>query len=103
MEYSRKYYGNAILDENEVEDKTIIELDYFKTKENGNYGLEIIKKVFKDNIRTNEVIQLPKVTNSEALIDDLLSKIHKYKVTPVSLSDVINDYFYSLNQFSFKN
>lgn len=97
MDTNKKYYGNAILKREDVPFKSEIKLDYYKTEENNNFGIEIVKTETNDEIEINEKIKLQNITSDESIIENILNKIHEYKVTPITVSDVIADYMCTLS------
>lgn len=106
MNYLKKLYGKAIIDSSdsaEFEENRKIELEYYMTKresilleDSKPYGIEIIKK----DLDNEEVEVEDKVINNicykEYDTDKLLDILIEYKVTPVAVDDIIQDFGISL-------
>lgn len=101
--YSKFYYGNTFLETEELKDSNIknrIELEYYRIKKrkryflkesSETYGIEIVKKEYQGNKINIEKEKIDKISNTKTSIDSMLSKLKKFKVTPISLKDVIED------------
>lgn len=95
MNCRKEYYGNTFLAEEEVPYLGEVKLEYYKIEEDNNFGIEVVKTEKRDEIETSEKIKLDKITSNENVINSLLNKICKHKVTPVALTDVVNDLMYN--------
>ncbi len=101
MEYRKKLYGTTIIDSSdseEIQSNQKIELEYYEIQSNrrlleeeGQYGVEIIKKKVKDEITDIEGKVMKHIFQTEKDICQLLEKLMNNKVTPISLEDVIAD------------
>lgn len=100
---SKVYYGNTFLETKELKDNNIrnrIELEYYRTKKRRNYflrenyetyGIEIVKKEYQGKKINIEKEKIDKISNTKSSIDSILNKLKKFKVTPISLKDIIED------------
>ena len=95
MNCRKEYYGNTFLAEEEVPYLGEVKLEYYKIEEDNNFGIEVVKSEKRDEIETSEKIKLDKITSNENVINNLLNKLCKNKVTPVELTDVVNDLMYN--------
>ncbi len=103
MKDSRTYYGATFLEEEDLKESNInhkIELEYYTTKNHTNketkeeetaYGIEIIKKEYKNNKIDTESNSKEYISNSSEKIIEIIDTLKKYKVTPIGLNDVLED------------
>ena len=97
MQKSRTYYGGAFLGEEDLKETNInhrIELEYYTitNKEIKNsYGIEVIKKEYKNNEINTEITNKKQICNSAEKIIEIIDTLKKYKVTPIGLNDVLED------------
>lgn len=75
--------------ENEIKEN--ISLEYYKTKDLQNYGIEVIKKVQKQNEIIIEKETVKNISNNEIMTDEIISTLKKNKVTPIVLREVITE------------
>lgn len=100
---SKVYCGNAFLDGKDLMDNSLknrIELEYYRTKKKKHYflkedteiyGIEIVKKEYLGNKINVEKEKVDKISNKKTTIDFILNKLREFKVTPISLKDVVHD------------
>lgn len=100
---SKVYYGNTFLDTKDLKETNIknrIELEYYRTKKRKNcflredtesYGIEIVKKEYQGKKVNIEKEKIDRVSNKKATIDSILNKLKQFKVTPITLKDVVHD------------
>lgn len=100
---SKVYYGNTFLETEELRDNNIknrIEIEYYRTKKrkkyfvresSETYGIEIVKKEYQGRKVNIEKEKIDKISNTKTSIDLILNKLKKFKVTPITLKDVIED------------
>lgn len=100
---SKVYYGNTFLDTKDLKETNIknrIELEYYRTKkrkkhflreDTESYGIEIVKKEYQGKKVNIEKEKIDKVSNKKATIDAILNKLKQFKVTPITLKDVVHD------------
>lgn len=100
MKDSRTYYGGTFLEEEDLKESNIkhrIELEYYTTANKGtkdekhSYGIEIIKKEYKNDRIDTESNSKEYISNSSEKIIEIIDTLKKYKVTPIGLNDVLED------------
>lgn len=96
MNYERYLYGKIQLDEEILIQNNIyhnINLEYYKTKSNNSekYGIEIVKKQYINHEEKQENAYIESLTSSEEKVENILAKLKKNQVTPVSLEYIIID------------
>lgn len=109
MEISRTYCGGTFLEKEELNESNInhrIELEYYSTKNYiskgikekiTTYGIEIVKKEYKDNRINTEISNRKYISNSSEKVIEIINTLKKYKVTPIGLNDVLEDLLLSFN------
>lgn len=101
MEYLKKLYGKTVInssDSEELNEEPDIELEYYETK-NGlvvledtkPYGIEIIKKQTKNKQENIEAKVMNNICEKEYQASEILDFLMNYKVTPISVEDVLAD------------
>lgn len=103
MKSSKTCYGITNLETNEFSKENInhrIELEYYRIrkikrnifgKATRKYGIEILKREYmnnKLNVESNKIID---ITKNKDRIVEIINTLKKYKVTPISLNDVVED------------
>lgn len=100
---SKVYYGNTFLDTKDLKETNIknrIELEYYRTKKRKNcflrenteiYGIEIVKKEYQGKRVNIEKEKVDRVSNKKSTINSILDKLKQFKVTPITLKDVVHD------------
>lgn len=100
---SKVYCGNTFLDKQDLRENNIknrIELEYYRTKKRKNhflredtetYGIEIVKKEYQGKKINIEKEKVDKISDKKTTIDSILNKLKKFKVTPITLKDVVHD------------
>lgn len=100
---SKVYYGNTFLDKTDLKETNIknrIELEYYRIRKRKNYflkentetyGIEIVKKEYQGKKVNIEKEKIDRISNKKSRIDSILSLLKEFKVTPVSLKDVVED------------
>lgn len=100
---SKVYCGNTFLDKQDLRENNIknrIELEYYRTKKRKNrflrenaetYGIEIVKKEYQGKKVNIEKEKVDKISDKQIIIDSILKKLKKFKVTPITLRDVVHD------------
>lgn len=101
--YSKVYYGNTFLDTKDLKETNIknrIELEYYRTKKRKNYflredtesyGIEIVKKEYQGKKVNIEKEKIDRVSNKKSTINSILDKLKQFKVTPITLQEVVHD------------
>lgn len=100
---SKVYCGNTFLDMGDLKENNLknrIELEYYRTKKRKNYflredtetyGIEIVKKEYQGKKVNIEKEKVDKISNKKTTIDSILKKLKEFKVTPITLKDVVHD------------
>lgn len=100
---SKVYCGNAFLDKRDLRENNIknrIELEYYRTKkrkhhflreDSETYGIEIVKKEYQGKKINIEKEKIDRVSDKKTTIDLILNKLREFKVTPITLKDVVHD------------
>lgn len=100
---SKVYCGNTFLDIGDLKENNLknrIELEYYRTKKRKNffvkedtqiYGIEIVKKEYQGKKVNIEKEKVDKISNKKTTIDSIVNKLKKFKVTPITLKDVVHD------------
>lgn len=100
---SKVYYGNTILDTKDLKDTNIknrIELEYYRTKKRKNhfvrentamYGIEIVKKEYAGKRVNIEKEKIDRISDKKSSIDLIINKLKQFKVTPITLKDIVDD------------
>lgn len=87
----------SLMDSEEKEDKTKIIYNYRLTKENylsgQAYGIEVERQDFVEGILVNiERDEIRKISNIKEKVNNLLEIIHKNKVSPIHIVDILGEY-----------
>lgn len=87
----------SLIDSEEKEDKTQIIYNYRLIKEeylSGQaYGIEVERQDFIEGILVNiERDEIRKISNIKEKVDNLLEIIHKNKVSPIHIVDILGEY-----------
>jgi len=100
---SKVYCGNTFLDMGDLKENNLknrIELEYYRTKKRKNYfikeetetyEIEIVKKEYQGKRVNIEKEKVDKISNKKTTIDSILKKLKEFKVTPITLKDVVHD------------
>lgn len=100
---SKVYCGKTFLDIGDLKENNLrnrIELEYYRTKKRKNYflredtetyGIEIVKKEYQGKKVNIEKEKVDKISNKKTTIDSILNKLKEFKVTPITLKDVVHD------------
>ena len=95
----KTFFDGMFIENDKLENEGIeypIKLEYFKTlkdKENvGNkYGIQVVKIEYLDEDISIESKEIENITNREEKINDILNLLKRNEVTPVGVSDVLED------------
>ena len=101
----KSFYGKRLIEKNELNKfgiKYPIQIEYYKIQENNKdssdfkYGIEIVKKEFKEKNINVEVKDVFNIIKEEKRANNILEILKRNMVTPIGLNDVINDLLYKL-------
>ena len=90
----KRFYGDVCFEsiellENDIENN--INIEYYKTKNSRNYGIEVVKKIQKENKIIVERESIKNISTDETTTDRIINILMQNKVTPVTLKDVVTD------------
>lgn len=99
MEYKKSFFGKTSINSSDCDEKETIEeieLEYYETRDfneenKREYGIEVVKKIMKDERFNIESKIVNNISNEEAKINKLLEIMLHNKVTPVTVDDIISD------------
>lgn len=97
MKYLKKLYGKTMIDDSDLEEvcgDNSIELEYYQIESKTSskpYGIEIVKKSINNDIMNIEDKMVENICNKEQDNNKLLEILMNYKVTPISVDDIIED------------
>ncbi len=98
LQHSRTYYGEAFLEKEDLTETNIrhkIGLEYYTIRETKDeidtYGIEVVKKEYKNNETNTESSSINYVSNNSQKVIEIINTLKKYKVTPIGLNDVLED------------
>lgn len=91
-------YGMTYFDEKDLKEAKInhiVELEYYKTKNNVQnefeYGIEVQKKEYINDNIIIEKNKVENISNSSDKVIEIINTLKRHKVTPVGLNDVLED------------
>lgn len=98
----KKFYAGIVLEDSELIESTSnrIELEYYKisrarkinsTKAKKVYGIEIVKKEYREKFVKIEHEKILDITKDKKSINNLIYKLKENLVTPIGLEDVVNE------------
>jgi len=98
--YGSTYFTDEDLRETDIKNK--VELKYYKIKSDNRislnennkpiYGIEVVKKEYiNDNEFIEEIDEVSNVTDNQNSVNNILELLKNYKVTPISLRNVLED------------
>lgn len=87
----------SLMDSGEKEDKTKVIYNYRLIKESylsgQAYGIEVERQDFIEGVLVNiERDQIRKISNVKEKVNNLLEIVHKNKVSPIHIVDVLGEY-----------
>jgi len=95
MESSKTYYGGVFINEEQLKESTIknkVELEYYSTKkpnsleeEGTAYGIEVVKKEYKEENIAIERDSVDDICGSSAKIKEIIEVLKRNTVTPSGL------------------
>lgn len=98
MQHSRTYHGETFLEKEDLAETNIkhkIGLEYYTIKETKDeidtYGIEVIKREYKNNGIDTESSSRNYISNSSQKVIEIISALKEHKVTPIGLNDVLED------------
>ena len=92
----KTFFGGIFIETKKLKEEGIkypIELEYYKLEEDNKYGIEIIKKEYKEQMINIEKQELKSLSKDECKINRMLELFKKNQVTPISSTEIIEDFF----------
>ena len=90
----RVFYGDIFIEKEELQKAGIwhpIKLEYYKTKNEDVYGIDVVKIEYIKNEEIKEEKQILHLSYDERKIDKILSLLKKHVVTPVTAQEIAED------------
>ena len=95
----KSFFGKTSISSSDCDEKEVIEeieLEYYETRDfneenKREYGIEVVKKIMKDERFNIESKIVNNISNEEAKINKLLEIMLHNKVTQVTVDDIISD------------
>ena len=92
----KTFFGGIFIETRKLEEEGIeypIKLEYYKTQDENKFGIEIIKKEYKEQKIEIEKQELKSLSKDECKINRMLELFKKNEVTPISAPEIIEDFF----------
>ena len=92
----KTFFGGIFIETNKLKEEGIeypIKVEYYKIKEEDKFGIEIIKKEYKEPRIRVEKQEIKSLSTDECEIDRMLELLKKNQVTPISSQEIIEDFF----------
>ena len=95
----KKLFGTVDLKPMLKREQSVL-VEYYITEKEGDdegynrnrpYGIEVVKKQKIDGVTYREVKRVNDISNSTEQVNNLLALLHRNSVTPISVSDVLED------------
>lgn len=90
----KSFYGGVCFEPKELlenEIKNDVKIEYYKTKNFQNYGVEVIKRTQKFNEVIVEKESIKNVSNDEKITNEIIGVLKRNKVTPIALKEIVTD------------
>ena len=94
MYTEKTFYGGVYIEKGRLEEdkpKYNIEIEYYKTKSFKKYGIEIIKKEYKEETIKIEKAKIENLTKQEKKRNRILETLKRNEVTPITLPYIMSD------------
>ena len=94
----KTFFGGIFIEANRLKEEGIeypIKVEYYKLKDEDNkkYGIEIIKREYKPKHIDIEKQEIKSLSKDECKIERMLELFKKNEVTPISVGEIIEDFF----------
>lgn len=94
----KTFFGGIFIEASRLKEAGIqypIKVEYYKLKDENNkkYGIEVIKREYKPKNINIEKQVLKSLSKDECKIERMLELFEKNEVTPISASEIIEDFF----------
>ena len=90
----KRFYGGTFIDKNKLIEAGInypIKLEYYKTINKEEYGIQIIKTEYIGEKIKVEKKDISYISNNEKEANNILDIFKEYQVTPIGAIDVLKD------------
>lgn len=99
MEVFKTFCGEEVVNAKELIEadvKRFIKIEYYETKQILNneftiFGIEVVKKEYKNKLYIKETANIENVTEHEEEIKNIINMVKRNKVTPISLENIVDD------------
>lgn len=92
----KTFFGGIFIETKKLKEEGIeypIKVEYYKIEEENKFGIEIIKKEYKQQKINIEKQELKSLSKDECRINRMLELFKKNEVTPISAPEIIEDFF----------
>ena len=92
----KTFFGGIFIETKKLKEEGIeypIKVEYYKIEEENKFGIEIIKKEYKEQKIDIEKQELKSLSKDECKINRMLELFKKNEVTPISAPEIIEDFF----------
>ena len=92
----KTFFGGIFIETKRLKEEEIeypIKVEYYKIEEENKFGIEIIKKEYKEQKIDIEKQELKSLSKDECKINRMLELFKKNEVTPISAPEIIEDFF----------
>ena len=94
----KTFFGGIFIETSKLKEEGIeypIKVEYYKLKDEKNkkYGIEIIKKEYKNQNIETEKAEIESLSKDEEKIERMLELLERNEVTPISIGEIIEDFF----------
>lgn len=92
----KTFFGGIFIETKRLKEEGIeypIKVEYYKIEEENKFGIEIIKKEYKEQKIDIEKQELKSLSKDECKINRMLELFKKNEVTPISAPEIIEDFF----------
>ena len=92
----KTFFGGIFIETKRLKAEGIeypIKVEYYKIEEENKFGIEIIKKEYKEQKIDIQKQELKSLSKDECIINRMLELFKKNEVTPISAPEIIEDFF----------
>ena len=92
----KTFFGGIFIETKKLKEEGVeypIKVEYYKIEEENKFGIEIIKKEYKEQKIDIEKQELKSLSKDECKINRMLELFKKNEVTPISAPEIIEDFF----------
>ena len=92
----KTFFGGIFIETKKLKEEGIeypIKVEYYKIEEENKFGIEIIKKEYREQKIEIEKQEIKSLSNDECKINRMLELFKENEVTPISAPEIIEDFF----------